>query len=85
MPRYICKLNEKYFEWSTVVDDAVTDFLSLRQFEAYYFSEYLVKPEADRMKRVEAKGTSSRIHKSILELIGKRKLNHLIQLINGKP
>jgi len=72
MPRYVCKLDGLYFEWSTVVDAPVTPGMTLPEFEAYYRDEYgrsgfpLL---AERLARVEATGTSSLIHRSVDEVI----------------
>ena len=72
MPRYICKLDGLYFEWSTVVDAPVTPGMTLPEFEAYYRDEY-GRSEfpllAERLARVEATGTSSLIHGSVDEVI----------------
>lgn len=40
MPRYIIKIKDKYFEWSTIVDAPVTNGMSLTEFRSYYQSEY---------------------------------------------
>ncbi len=72
MPRYICKLDGLYFEWSTVVDAPVTHGMTLDEFTAYYKQEYgrSGAPQlAERLVRVEEKGTSSHIHRSVDELI----------------
>lgn len=78
MPRMICKLTDPktktdyYFEWSTVVDAPVTFGQSLEDFKEYYRNEYgqsSVRDFEDRMKRVEAKGTSSQIYDNVDELI----------------
>jgi len=40
MPRYIAKLEGKYFEWSTVVEAPVTKAMSLEDFKEYYKDMY---------------------------------------------
>jgi hypothetical protein len=81
MPRYICKINDKYFEWSTIVDDMVTDLLTWDEFVEYYKSEYQCTPEDRRMNRVKLKGTSSMIHDSVQELVGIRKYKRILKLL----
>ncbi len=63
MPRYIVKLEDRYFEWSTVVDAPVTYPMTLEQFEAYYREEYGrvgMEQLPERLERVERQGTSAR-------------------------
>lgn len=72
MPRYVCKLDGLYFEWSTVVDAPVTCGMTLTEFEAYYRDEYGYSGAprlAERLVRVAEKGTSSHLHRDIGELI----------------
>ena len=72
MPRYVCKLDGLYFEWSTVVDAPVTHGMTLSEFEAYYRDKYGSDGFArlpDRLMRADRKGTSSEIHEGIDELI----------------
>ena len=68
--RYICKLKEFYFEWSTIVNDSVSDGMTLDEFREYHAKEH---PDCvdfqKRIDRVENKGTSSLIHKSVDYLI----------------
>ena len=61
MPRYIVKLEGRYFEWSTVVDAPVTEPMTPEEFRDYWRDEYgrtgmLRLPE--HMARVEEWGTS---------------------------
>ena len=73
MSRFICKLDDIYFEWSTVVDAPVTFGMSLEEFTEYYrfqYGQHSFESEfGGRMGRVEAKGTSSMLDSSIDELI----------------
>jgi len=72
MPAYICKLDGLYFEWSTIVDAPRTYGMTLEEFTAYYQDEYghsAMVDFDDRMLRVEAIGTSSRLHRDIADLI----------------
>lgn len=72
MPRYVCKLDGLYFEWSTIVDAPVTHGMTLDEFKAYYREEYGrsgLDALALRLERVEAVGTSSVIHRDIAEVI----------------
>lgn len=68
MPRYIIKIGNKYLEWSTIVDAPVTFGMSLADFCKYYQCNYGnegMHGLADRMVRVEAKGTSCRFADSL--------------------
>ncbi len=62
MPKFIVKISDKYFEFSTIVD-AFTSVHSTREaFEKYYLERYGTdsKRELDeRLERVERTGTSS--------------------------
>lgn len=72
MPRYICKIEDKYFEWSTIVDAPVTYGMTLEEFTQYYREEYGEQGMRDlpeRMERVEAKGTSALAYGSLDELL----------------
>jgi len=78
MAKHIIKLNDKkhdrdyYLEWSTVVDAPVTNGMSKKEFEQYYQEEYgnsSIGELHERMKRVEEKGTSSQVYKSVESLI----------------
>lgn len=66
MPNHIVRLEDRYFEYSTVVDAPVSHPMTREEFRAYYYS-----PESahrwrppdeeldERLARVDAKGTSS--------------------------
>jgi len=59
--RFIVKLHDYYFEYSTVVDAPVTFGMSLDEFKEYYQYRYGtvgMSDLPDRLERVEAKGTS---------------------------
>lgn len=66
MPTYIVKLTyeavDYYMEWSTIVDAPTTNGMYLEDFKQFYLSTYgyqeKIKLE-DRLKRVEATGTSA--------------------------
>lgn len=65
MPRYIIKLTKgdqnRYLEWSTIVDAPVTMGMTLEQFKVYYLHEYGRQGSqdlAERLARVEAQGHS---------------------------
>jgi hypothetical protein len=65
MPRYIIKLEDKYMEWSTVVDAPITYLLTYEQLTEYIKDEYGsqgLNNLSDRMKRVEEHGSSSPYH-----------------------
>lgn len=72
MPRYILKLDDKYCEWSTVVDAPVTAFMTIGQFKTYYVEEYgsrSLDSLVDRLRRVESHGTSAQFGLSADNLI----------------
>jgi hypothetical protein len=76
MPRYIVKLNDGnrdyYLEWSTVVDAPVTFGVSLEEFKQGYQEQYGtegMRALAERLVRVEKKGTSDLLHGSVDELL----------------
>jgi hypothetical protein len=68
MGQAICKLEGVYFEFSSVVDAPVTYPLVLLEFKEYYRDEYGrqgFEELESRLERVEAKGTSSRLHENV--------------------
>ena len=72
MPRYIGKIEDKYFEYSTIANAPVTILMSLEEFKEFYFGEYGrvgMQGLQDRLKRVDGKGTSSWLDKSLKEMI----------------
>jgi hypothetical protein len=61
MPRYIVKLDEFYFEWSTIVDAPVTYGVDRETFIKGYREAYPHEPPGmldERMRRVDAFGSS---------------------------
>lgn len=72
MARFIIKIKDRYLEWSTIVDAPVTISATLEDFKEYYLAEYgqsSADELAERLERVEAKGTSSHIHSSLGDCI----------------
>lgn len=72
MPKYIIKLNNKYLEWSTIVDAPTTEGMTLSEFREYYKQRYgtsSMDEFADRMQRVDETGTSSLMGESLDSLI----------------
>lgn len=73
MARFIIKIEDKYFEWSTVVDAPITYGLTREQFEDYYRGEYGAVGMEDlpnRLARADTIGTSSLMgYKSVEEAI----------------
>lgn len=72
MPRYIIKLNDRYMEYSTVIDDIITYPLTLEEFKKYYLKEYgecSVSKLEEKLERVEQNGTSSMIFKNVYDII----------------
>jgi hypothetical protein len=75
--KYIIKLpcdgRDYYLEWSTIVDAPVTFGMSRDEFEEYYREEYgnsSMREFADRMRRVDEKGTSDRRDSCVEDTIG---------------
>lgn len=61
MPRYIVKLDDYYFEWSTVVDAPVTCGVDRETFIEEYLDRYPNDPRYmldERLRRVDKTGTS---------------------------
>lgn len=79
MPRYIIKMErdgeERYLEWSTIVDAPVTYGMGYDEFLEYYRDEYGAHSmdgllgEHGRMRRVRAHGTSARMDESVHQTI----------------
>ena len=76
MPSYILRFDTKdgprYLEYSSVCDAPVTIGMTLAEFKEYYVREYGRASIADmelRLKRVDARGTSSLIHSSVARTI----------------
>ncbi len=81
MPRYICHLDGKFFEWSTVVEAPVTIAVTRDQFTEYYQQEYgraNMGDLPDRMDRAEKTSCSSRIGDTVTELVETAILNGTI-------
>jgi hypothetical protein len=73
MPRYIIKLNEKYLEWSTVVDAPVSHGMTRQEFTDWYVREhgfFSVNELEERLQRADKKGVSALMYKDVDELIG---------------
>jgi hypothetical protein len=61
MPRFIIKIEDKYFEWSTIVDAPVTYGMTEQELRDYIKEEYGnqgLEGLPDRLKRVARQGTS---------------------------
>ena len=72
MGRYIIKLKDRYFDYSTVVDAPVTEPMTLDAYRAEYcrkFGQGAIRELDQRLERVEVKGTSSHIHSSAWDTI----------------
>jgi len=63
-----------YFEYSTISDSVCTTAMTRDEFEKYYRDEYGRRAMdfdfGERMKRVDAKGTSARMDESAEDTIG---------------
>lgn len=72
MPRYIVKLKDLYFEYSTIVDAPVSYGLSLDEFKEYYAWEHgqdgMIGLQR-RLDRVEKFGSSSAFGESAEEVL----------------
>lgn len=79
MPRFIIKMekdgDERYLEWSTIVDAPVTYGMTYDEFLDYYRDEYGANSmdnllgEHGRMRRVQTHGTSARMDESVHQTI----------------
>lgn len=72
MGRVIILIKDRYFEWSTVVDAPVSPGMTLKELRRYIRRRYGTEglsELAERLERVQAKGTSSLIHDSLEEEI----------------
>lgn len=61
MPRYIIKIKDKYFEWSTIVDAPITDGMTKEELEEHIRFKYGdegIKGLPGRLKRIESTNTS---------------------------
>ena len=96
MSRFIGKIEDKYFEYSTVVDAPVSVLMSLEDFKNYYKEEYgeqAMPGLKKRLDRADEKGTSSLIDDSFESMIscnyfgdGKQELTapEFIKLLKAK-
>lgn len=74
---YIIKIEHKgkeyFLEWSEITDAPITYGMEYEEFADYYKNEYGKQSFEtnfnDRMERVREKGTSSRMHKSMEDVI----------------
>lgn len=76
MGKFICRIEGPkcplYFDWSQHVDAPVSYGMPLGEFIRYYRSEYGaegMRGLVDRLRRCDQKGTSSRLHDSLDEVI----------------
>lgn len=72
MPRFIVRLEGRYFEWSTVVDSPITAPMTREEFAAYYREEYgrsAMTEFEERMVRVEERGVSAFAYESAEDLM----------------
>jgi hypothetical protein len=72
MGRFIVKLQQYYFEYSTIVDAPVTFGMDLKDFKAHYRKMNglnSMRDLKDRLVRVESKGTSSLYHDSAEDVL----------------
>jgi hypothetical protein len=73
MPKYIIKIKDKYFEWSTVVDAPTTYGMTedeLREHVQFQDGKTGLDALPERLARVAVKGTSSHMDASLAELLG---------------
>lgn len=73
MPRYLIKIKDRFFEWSTVVDAPITYGMTEEELRAYMKDEYGnegLSRLPERLARVAAKGTSSCVDDSLADLVG---------------
>lgn len=74
--RLLCKLEGRYFEWSTIVDAPVTYPMTLEELRAYIKEEFGLQGLdllEKRLERIEANGTSSLLGTTLEDaLLGNR-------------
>ena len=71
MGKFIIKIKDRYFEWSTIVDAPVTYGMTLDELKEYIKEEYGnegLSGLPQRLERVEKYGTSSHYHESVKQL-----------------
>ena len=63
MGRYIIKIKDRYFDWSTIVDAPITNGMTAEEFEKYHRKEYGEgyhdRAFSRRMELTEKSGTSA--------------------------
>lgn len=62
MPRYIVKIEGRYFEWSTIVDAPVSYGMSREELGAHILASYgrqALRDLPERLQRVDRNGTSA--------------------------
>ena len=72
MSHFIIKLQEWYFNWSSVVDAPITYRMTLEELTAYIqfqYGEQGARELSKRLDRVERKGTSAFLYESAEEVI----------------
>lgn len=79
MPRYILHHEGWFFEWSTVVDAAVTPAMTPAEFTSYYRNYYGLRDMAElpaRLERAVRVGTSSKVpgHESARSVVANNRM-----------
>ena len=72
MGRFIIKIKDRYFEWSTVVDAPITNGMRLGELHDYIKDEYGkrgLESLGERLQRVETSGTSCLVDDTMEETI----------------
>ena len=72
MPRFLIQIEDKFFEWSTVVDAPVSYGMDMEELESYTkerYGEEGLKDLPQRLERVKKTGCSSHYPQSVDELI----------------
>jgi hypothetical protein len=72
MGRFIIKIEDLYFEWSTIVDAPVTYGMTLEQLEdhiRYRYGQEGIDELPKRLERVEKQGTSINANYTVDEII----------------
>ena len=76
MGKFIIKIKDRYFEWSTIVDAPVTYGLTLDELREYIKEEYGnegLEELPARLERVEKYGTSSQNQESAEDLCARNR------------
>ena len=79
MSKFIIKIKDRYFEWSTIVDSPVTVGMTYDELKTYVrakYGEHGLDALALRAERIEKQGTSCEFHLTMEALIDGNRAGH---------